>query len=95
MELLHHLGSADTRAGLADYLGKLREAKRAEDDRFDNLVNEWEASGVGKTIEKWRSKQVERINGAWRRSGDGPISFAERENSYWQKESGSSRGDTG
>ena len=87
VELLHHLCGGDSRPGLAVYLRKLREAKAPEDSRFANLVNEWKAGEVPKTFKKWRSEQVASINAAWPESGEGPSSFAERENRFRQQRS--------
>ena len=88
VELLHCLCGGESGPGLADYLRELREAKGPEDDRFNNLVNEWKAGAAPKTFKKWRSEQVDRIDGAWRDSGERRCSFAERENRYRLKQSG-------
>ncbi len=95
VELLHHLCGGVSRPGLADYLRELREAKRPEDDRFDNLINEWKAGEVPQTFKKWRSEQIVSINAAWLASGEGPSSLAVRENRLRQPQNGSSGAGTG
>ena len=80
-DCLHHLSSASP--ALPDYLKQLREAKREEDERFEGLVEEWNAAQKPWiSFDRWRSGQVQAIKEAWKDAGCGTAPFREKERWY-------------
>ena len=86
VDLLHHLHGAGAHLGLSDCLQQLREAKREEDDRFEELVEAWKASSKPISFDKWRSREVCEIRNAWLAAGKEPASLAEQESWYQQEQ---------
>ena len=86
VDLLHHLHGASTRPDLSDYLQQLREAKREEDKRFEQLVDAWKASSKRISFDKWRSREVCEIRNAWLAAGTESASLAEQESWYQQEQ---------
>ena len=74
------------RPDLSDYLQQLREAKREEDKRFEQLVDAWKASSKRISFDKWRSREVCEIRNAWLAAGTESASLAEQESWYQQEQ---------
>ena len=80
-DCLHHLSGASP--ALSDYLNQLREAKGEEDERFEGLVEEWNAAQKPWiSFDRWRSGQVQAIKEAWKDAGCGTAPFREKERWY-------------
>ncbi len=80
VDFLHDLNRSASRA---DHLKQLRIAKRVEDDRFEELVQEWKATQKPSiSFARWRSGTVGAIREAWKEAGRGPAPFWQKERSW-------------
>lgn len=78
-------------ASRADHLKRLRIAKREEDDRFQELVQEWKAKQKPWiSFDRWRSGTVGAITEAWKEAGRGTAPFWEKERSWREAEAAGS-----
>ena len=73
---------ASDRPAISGYLRALRDAKREEDKRFQDLVAE--AQKLGISFDKWRSEEVLAIRKAWKDENKGVAPFDEKERWYEQ-----------
>jgi len=70
---------AGERPPISDYLRALRDTKREEDKRFQDLVASWKAQKPRISFDRWRSEEVLAIRKAWKDENKGTASFDEKE----------------
>ncbi|MCY3969460.1 MAG: hypothetical protein OXG74_05980 [Acidobacteria bacterium] len=83
-DCLHDLAS--DRPAVSDYLRALRDARREEDKRFQDLVASWKAQKLRISFDKWRSEEVLAIRKAWKDENKGVAPFDEKERWYEKRQ---------